>query len=75
VRVAIARAGNRCEACGMPLSNRTLTIDHNHKTGEIRGVLCRFCNALEGMLSKKADRVAQVMAYLKMATQRRETKR
>lgn len=41
-----------------------MCVDHCHETGRIRGVLCRFCNALEGILSKQPERVEQVRAYL-----------
>ncbi|MGH7177010.1 MAG: endonuclease domain-containing protein, partial [Tepidisphaeraceae bacterium] len=38
--------------------------DHDHATGKIRGVLCRFCNALEGMLNKQPERILKLVIYL-----------
>lgn len=70
VRAAIARAGGRCEACSRPITHAEMCIDHCHESGRIRGVLCRFCNALEGMLNKQAGRVEQVLDYLKRAEDR-----
>jgi len=64
VREAVRRCEGKCEACGSPLENSEMCIDHCHKTGRIRGVLCRFCNALEGILTNRAERVEKVRAYL-----------
>lgn len=36
--VGITRLGKPCE----------LTIDHDHRTGQVRGVLCHFCNLAVG---------------------------
>jgi len=72
IRSVIDRCGGKCEACGDTLSSDAMCIDHDHGTGLIRGVLCRFCNALEGMLNKKADRVQLVRQYVLMATARAE---
>lgn len=34
-----------CEICNRTLDNtRRLVIDHNHETGQVRGVLCPRCN-------------------------------
>jgi len=38
--------GNRCAICGKPADKekKALAVDHNHKTGYIRGLLCTHCN-------------------------------
>lgn len=33
-----------CAICGRPPKTRKLHIDHDHKTGRIRGLLCVRCN-------------------------------
>jgi hypothetical protein len=51
-------AGNKCEICGMTneenvkIFTKNLSVDHNHKTNEIRGILCSYCNNIEGKLGK-----------------------
>lgn len=38
-----------CQMCG---SGDKLNIDHNHETGEVRGVLCHSCNITVGYVEK-----------------------
>ena len=33
-----------CAICGNPPKTRRLHVDHNHRTGRIRGLLCFRCN-------------------------------
>lgn len=42
----IAKHGNKCAICNKPRSafKFNLSVDHNHKTNKIRGLLCFRCN-------------------------------
>ncbi len=39
--------------------------DHNHRTGKIRGILCRNCNMALGMLEDKPQKLTGLFDYLK----------
>ena len=63
-----------CAICGEPEAKPTypnatpqiLSVDHNHTTGKIRGLLCRSCNLGLGMFKKDAARIKGVLAYLEL---------
>lgn len=39
------RQGGRCAICFRPpASRKKLGVDHDHKTGAVRGLLCDYCN-------------------------------
>jgi len=42
-----------CAICGNPEIKRMLSIDHNHKTGYVRGLLCTACNFKLGVIENK----------------------
>lgn len=54
-----------CPICLQPFSSTILDekirkrgmphIDHNHKTGKVRGVLCGYCNLFVGRVEKAMD--------------------
>jgi len=40
----LARQNGGCAICGNPPKTRRLDVDHDHRTGKIRGLLCHRCN-------------------------------
>lgn len=52
-----AALGKPCPLCHEPMTDLKLMVcDHDHKTGEIRGVICRWCNAQLGKMENAANR-------------------
>lgn len=54
----------KCAACGKG-SRRTLNLDHDHKTGIIRGLLCHNCNIALGMVHDNVSTLLKLAFYLK----------
>lgn len=47
----LEKQGGKCAGCGTDKpTNRYFDVDHDHKTGKARGLLCRACNRLVGFL-------------------------
>lgn len=58
---------NRCAICFTPLlalGSRNTHLDHDHKTGLIRGILCRHCNSLLGQAKDNIPRLKSAIKYL-----------
>lgn len=55
-RKMAAEQGNRCRLCEGPMEDKQMVLDHDHDTGHCRAVLCRGCNALEGILTNNRPR-------------------
>lgn len=56
------RQGGRCAICGA--SEGKLVVDHNHKTGKVRELLCHLCNAMIGCAREDINILASAAAYL-----------
>ena len=57
----------RCAICGIHQSELkvSLCVDHNHSTGEIRGLLCKRCNSAIGLFDENSDSLGRAIEYLK----------
>lgn len=57
--------GGRCAlGCGANGASRRLSVDHDHKTGLVRGLLCRPCNDLLGHIRDSLNRAELIRKYL-----------
>jgi Recombination endonuclease VII len=73
----IKEQNNLCELCGEPEtqrhqsgSTRHLSVDHNHSTGKVRGVICSSCNiGLQAFDKPKGisleEYLSRIFSYLK----------
>lgn len=58
----LAGQNGRCAICHK-VSDR-LVIDHCHRTGEVRGILCGTCNVGVGMFDDSAEHLQAAIKYL-----------
>jgi hypothetical protein len=57
-----------CAVCGLEPSG-PFHVDHDHKTGKVRELLCLHCNALLGHCSDSIEVLKQAIAYLERHSQ------
>ena len=60
-----------CAICGIQLAKYknkenipVACVDHDHKTGEVRGLLCRHCNSMLGFAKDKIENLLAACTYL-----------
>jgi hypothetical protein len=59
--IALKASTAECVICG---SEETLVVDHDHKTGNIRGLLCNHCNRGLGHFRDDPDVLEYARIYL-----------
>lgn len=64
----LVRLGPYCNICGLPeqrADRKRLSLDHDHSTNIIRGLLCSRCNTLLGLARDEIGRLERAAAYLR----------
>ena len=65
VRVMLEKQNHMCAICNNPFGLQN--IDHCHKTGKVRGVLCVNCNRGLGAFGDNIQNMEKALEYLKHA--------
>ena len=64
----LASQGGGCAICGLTAEEEShytvLPVDHCHKTGVVRGLLCANCNRALGLLADDPERMLAAAHYL-----------
>lgn len=69
--------GGVCDKCKRPPPNhrkKFLAVDHNHETGQVRGLLCDNCNRGIGLLGDTVESLTDAVNYLKKHDRREHTR-
>ena len=59
---------NCCAICGITKPqgrHKRFCVDHHHKTGKVRGLLCSNCNTALGLVGDNIDTLKSMIDYLK----------
>lgn len=57
-------SNNLCMICKEPPKTKSLHIDHDHKTGKVRGLLCHGCNTAIGLMKEDTNILQKAINYL-----------
>ncbi len=62
----VVKQNNLCAICGnVEVSKNRLSVDHNHKTLIVRGLLCTRCNKGLGLFADSQELLNKAINYLK----------
>ena len=61
---AFEKQKGKCKICPKSITIENSAIDHNHDTGEFRGLLCKTCNRALGLFKDSPTILTNAAAYL-----------
>lgn len=56
--------GGGCALCKIDLDEKTMNVDHCHKNGHVRGILCGKCNTGIGLLGDTHEALLEAASYV-----------
>lgn len=62
----VVNSKDRCAICQEKekIKNKSLALDHCHKTGKVRGLLCGRCNKALGAFNENIELFKKMIAYI-----------
>ena len=60
----VERQNGHCAICNEVPENQPLAVDHDHKTGEVRELLCTSCNVGLGHFKDDPDLMQAAIEYI-----------
>lgn len=60
----LKKQDNKCAICGKEETKRRMSVDHCHKTGKVRGLLCQLCNTSLGGFKDDVAILKKAIKYL-----------
>jgi hypothetical protein len=65
----LLKQNGKCAICGSETvgrkTDKNFIVDHDHKTGKVRGLLCHKCNAILGMAQDNIKIFEEAIEYLR----------
>ena len=62
--VLVEKQDGLCAICKKEDIISRLSIDHNHRTNKVRGLLCRNCNSLIGLAKESKEILLEAINYI-----------
>lgn len=56
---------SKCSICSTDLNEKNTHIDHCHKTGKVRSLLCSRCNQAIGLLDEDLQKIQKAADYIR----------
>lgn len=53
-----------CAICGNNNGNRVMFVDHDHESGDVRGLLCTRCNCALGLFDDNPKTMERAIKYI-----------
>ena len=65
-RLLLEKQNSCCAICGINVNelSKELSVDHNHETHKVRGLLCNSCNVGLGHFKDNTTHLAMAIEYL-----------
>lgn len=64
-KAILASQGHKCPVCLKPLTGISNPVDHSHRYGTVRGILCTYCNRRRVAQHEDWEIVDRIAKYLK----------